>query len=255
MPSNPSITTCLRALALVGLTTVACAAFAQGGPPMVTDDPGTPGDGHWEINLGGIASHTPGRWEIAAPDADINYGWGEHVQLKLDVPWTTSRNDGEHWKSGAGEAILGVKWRFVDEESAGFALSTYPQYSRSMLSSSTRRGVTGAGHQFFLPIEFSTKIGSFGVAAEVGRNFVSGSGDDQWVGGVVGAHSCGEGVECLVEVHETQSPGVHETLLNLGLRWKLGESTTLLAAAGREFGTHNDERRNALVYVGVQFAR
>ena len=25
--------------------------LAQGGPPLITDDPGTPGDGHWEINI------------------------------------------------------------------------------------------------------------------------------------------------------------------------------------------------------------
>ena len=25
--------------------------FAQGGPPMLTDDPGTPGSGAWEINF------------------------------------------------------------------------------------------------------------------------------------------------------------------------------------------------------------
>ena len=26
--------------------------FAQGGPPLLTDDPGTPGRNNWEINLG-----------------------------------------------------------------------------------------------------------------------------------------------------------------------------------------------------------
>jgi len=26
-------------------------SFAQGGPPMLTDDPGTPGSGAWEINF------------------------------------------------------------------------------------------------------------------------------------------------------------------------------------------------------------
>ena len=26
-------------------------ALGQGGPPMITDDPGTPGNGKWEINL------------------------------------------------------------------------------------------------------------------------------------------------------------------------------------------------------------
>jgi len=28
------------------------AAHSQGGPPFITDDPGTPGNRHWEINLG-----------------------------------------------------------------------------------------------------------------------------------------------------------------------------------------------------------
>jgi hypothetical protein len=32
---------------------------AQGGPPFITDDPGTPGNKHWEINLGWIADHSP----------------------------------------------------------------------------------------------------------------------------------------------------------------------------------------------------
>ncbi len=27
------------------------AAFAQGGPPLITDDPGTPRDSNWEINV------------------------------------------------------------------------------------------------------------------------------------------------------------------------------------------------------------
>src|SRR5207248_738988 len=26
-------------------------AFAQGGPPLITDDPDTPGPGYWEINV------------------------------------------------------------------------------------------------------------------------------------------------------------------------------------------------------------
>jgi hypothetical protein len=51
---------------------------------MLTDDPDTPGDGHWENNLAIIATHTSGRWVLAAPDADLNYGWGER-DLKPEV--------------------------------------------------------------------------------------------------------------------------------------------------------------------------
>jgi hypothetical protein len=31
-------------------------SFAQGGPPMITDDPGTPGNGKWENNFAIIFS-------------------------------------------------------------------------------------------------------------------------------------------------------------------------------------------------------
>jgi hypothetical protein len=244
-----------RLLAVAGLSAMLGTAFAQGGPPMVTDDPGTPGDGHWEINLGAIATRTPGRWEIAAPDADINYGWGDHVQLKLDVPWVTSREDGQSWKSGAGEATVGLKWRFVDQEQAGFALSTYPQYGRSMLDSSIRRGITGAGDRFFLPIEIAAEVGGIGIAAEVGRNFVQ-DGPRQWVAGIVAAHGCGDGIECMAEVHATQQAhGNALTLLNVGTRWKLSDSCTLLASVGHEFGARADEPRQLLAYLGVQLTK
>lgn len=242
----------VRWLALIVATAIAGPALAQGGPPMVTDDPETPGDGHWEINLGAIATRTRGRLELAAPDADINYGWGDHVQLKLDVPWVTVHEDGQGRKSGLGTTDFGVKWRFIDKEHAGFSVSTYPQYSRSLLNSSTRRGITGGGHDFFLPLEVATDVGDFGIATEVGRNFVSGGGANQWVAGIVAGHGCGAGAECIVEVRRAQAPGTHLTLLNLGMHWKINDSYTLLGAVGHEFGTASDERRQVLVYLGLQ---
>ena len=58
-------------------------ASAQGGPPMITDDPGTPGNGHWENNLAIAFEHRPNEWSIDAPAIDLNYGWGDHIQLTL----------------------------------------------------------------------------------------------------------------------------------------------------------------------------
>ena len=244
-----------RVAALCTFYALAGSALAQGGPPMVTDDPETPGDGHWEINLGAIGARTPGLWTIAAPDADINYGWGDHVQLKADVQWTTVKEDGQASRSGVGDADLGLKWRFIDKEQAGFAMSIYPQYTRSVLDSSARRGIASKGHQFFMPVEFATEIGGFGVAAEVGRNFVSEGGPNQWTAGIVGGHGCGAERECMLEVRQTTAPGQHLTLLNAGLHWKLNESLTFLGAIGREFGSHTDERRESLVYLGLQITR
>ncbi|ENZ76760.1 hypothetical protein OR214_03499 [Ralstonia pickettii OR214] len=244
-----------RWLALIASAAIAGPALAQGGPPMVTDDPETPGDGHWEVNLGAIATRTHGRLEVAAPDADINYGWGDHIQLKADIPWTFVRDDGQRWKSGLGTGNFGVKWRFIDQEQAGFSVSTYPQYSHSMLDGSTRRGIASDGHEFFLPLELATDVGGFGVSTEVGRNFVSGGGDSQWIAGIVAGHACGEGRECIAEVRRTQAPGVHHTLLNLGMHWKINDTYTLLGAVGREFGAPAEDGQQLLVYLGLQITR
>jgi hypothetical protein len=229
-------------------------ALAQGGPPLVTDDPETPGNGHWEINLATIAEHTSGRWNIAAPDADINYGWGEHVQLKLDAPWLNVHEAGQPWKSGLGAPNVGVKWRFIDIEDAGFSMSTYPQYSRNWLSSSATRGISAPGGQFLLPIEAATVLHDYAIDAEVGVNFVQ-YGPTEPLAGVVVAHSCGQNLECLGEVRVVLAPNDSQTLLNVGLHWKLNESMVVLAAAGRQFGSHSDEQQRLLVYLGLQLLK
>jgi len=41
------------------LTMFAPRAAPQGGPPFISDDPDTPGPGHWEINLGFLGSRNP----------------------------------------------------------------------------------------------------------------------------------------------------------------------------------------------------
>jgi hypothetical protein len=147
-----------------------------------------------------------------------------------------------------------VKWRFIDTESAGFSMSTYPQITSSLLHSSIHRGITGDDRHFFLPIEIATQFGEFAIAAEVGRDFVHG-GTSQSVAGVVAGHACGEGKECMLETRMSQSAGVRRTLLNFGVHWTLDDSLGLLAAAGREFGPRSDERQQSLFYLGLQFTR
>jgi hypothetical protein len=245
------------ALVLLALAMPLRSAWAQGGPPMVTDDPETPGDGRWEINLAATGSDTAQRWEFALPDADINYGWGEHVQLKLDLPWLLVHEPGQGWQSGLGSSEVGIKWRFIDSEQAGFSMSTYPQYGWNWLTSSVSRQIGSAPRQFFLPVEVATVVGEYGLDAEVGRNFSAGepSQPSQWVAGFVLAHACSAEVECVGEVHETVAPHDAQTLINLGFRWKLSESLLLLASAGREFGPRNEDQQRAVFYLGFQILR
>ena len=49
-------------------------ARAQGGPPLVTDDPGTPGAGKWEVNVAFTMDRTSDSGLYGAPLVDMNYG-------------------------------------------------------------------------------------------------------------------------------------------------------------------------------------
>ena len=90
-------------------------SFAQGGPPMLTDDPGTPGAGVLEIYLSYIEQKTRQERLRIVPHVDFNYGLGEQIQLKYETSWLLSEApDGGGTKSGLDNSLLGVKWRFLD---------------------------------------------------------------------------------------------------------------------------------------------
>src|SRR6476620_3713082 len=100
-------------------------AQAQGGPPLLTDDPGTPGNRHWEVNLAITVEHTGGASLYEAPLVDANYGLGERIQLKLEMPLLIESGSGS--RAGLGNPSAGVKWRFLEDSSSGLAISTFPQ--------------------------------------------------------------------------------------------------------------------------------
>jgi hypothetical protein len=57
---------------------------AQGGPPFYTNDPGTPGNLNWEINLGYMPFFYSDRSVSHVPDVDLNFGVGDRIQLTYE---------------------------------------------------------------------------------------------------------------------------------------------------------------------------
>ena len=95
---------------------------------MQTDDPDTPGPGYWEINLATLMDTTSGRRRVEVPRLDLNYGVGRRLQLKFEVPWVMVDGGQAETESGAGNATVGVKWRFIGQEGQTIAWSVYPQF-------------------------------------------------------------------------------------------------------------------------------
>jgi len=63
--------------------------LAQAGPPLLTRGPGTPGDGHWENNVAITVEKARTHQRFEAPLMDLNYGLGERIQLKFEMPWVS----------------------------------------------------------------------------------------------------------------------------------------------------------------------
>ena len=222
---------------------------AQGGPPLLTDDPGTPGAGRWEVNVAFTLDRTSAGREIGAPLVDANYGWGERVQLKLEMPWVVVSDD-LGTRSGIGNPLLGVKWRFLDEDNAGVAVSTYPQLGFNLVSASADRGLVERETSFLLPLSAVKRIGPVSLDVEAGRLFRTGGGF--WVWGVAIGHDFGK-VEALAELFGTPGPQAadRQMVVNLGGRFRMGEHATLLLSVG---GSVYDAEgpHHAVAYLGLQ---
>ncbi|MBI3530851.1 MAG: transporter [Betaproteobacteria bacterium] len=226
---------------------------AQGGPPLLTDDPDTPGNRHWEINTAYTVERTRSEESKNLPRIDINYGLGDHIQLKYEVAWMSlDQNDPSGSRSGLSNSLMGVKWRFLDEEKAGFNLSFYPQVEFNNPTGSVDRGLADRGPNRLLPLEASKSFGAWRLVGEVGHWFMRDQ-PNQWIYGVVVGYPYSEKLELLGELHATTDHSFHhgDTVLNFGLRKKLSERLTLLASAGA--GLRNSDERTELVgYAGLQ---
>jgi hypothetical protein len=226
-------------------------ASAQGGAPLSTEDTNTTPSGTWEINLIGSLARMPGATDILAPDLDVNYGLGDRLQVKAEVPWVTVREESAAAKAGVGRASAGIKWRVAGEGGADGSIALFPQYAWTLTRSSARRGIA-EGHQWVLPVIASIHVGRLPLAADAGPTW--GADGNGWAAGIVAGIACRAPVECGAEIRQTRVQHRHATLLNAGLRWKIDDSVSLLAAIGHEFGT-SEERRRLLGYIALQLRR
>lgn len=220
---------------------------------MVTDDPGTPGDKHWEINIAGLLATAANQDLLQFPYFDINYGLGERIQLKLETGWVTIRDGVPDTRSGADTVLVGVKYRFVDEEQSGISISTYPQVQFHHFFSSSDPELTVPGNQYILPFEFSKSFGNWEVNPEIGYLYGSVVTSELFYG-VVLAFEKAKPWEPLAEIHvNTNLDGTGSvTLLNLGFRYTFNPKMNLLFAAGHTV-THVDNSPTELdAYLGLQ---
>ena len=239
--------------AVLALVLWAGSASAQGGPPLRTDDPDTPGPNHWEINLAILLEKDRLERRIETPRLDLNYGVGRRIQLKIEMPWVFVRESGARTNGGAGDATAGVKWRFIGEEGTRIAWAVYPQFEFNTSSASARKGIVDSERQLLLPTEATLEFRKIEINLEAGRNLVWG-GPNGWIYGVSTELTLIHRFELLGEIRgeETDGRGT-ELFVDVGGRQKLTEKVVLLFAAGRTVHDIPSVGARVYAYAGLQF--
>ena len=228
--------------------------FAQGGPPLLTDDPGTPGPNNWEVNVGLTADRRSTVRQLQAPSLDLNYGAGDRIQLNFVLPFVIQGADGEPTRSGVGNSSLGVKWRYFEDKKHELDLSTYPHFGFNNPTASVRRGIADPGLTLLWPFEITKKIGPIDVNGEAGYQF-SQKVPNAWIAGLAVGHQATQRLEVLSEIYHNAEIGtsVRNDTFDFGGRLKLRDPLLLLFMAGRSFRGPASGQSQLIGYIGLQF--
>jgi len=265
-------------LILAALTRLSALALAQGGPPFRSDDPDTPGNRNWEINTVLVGDHNPSEGFYETPNLDVNYGLGNRVQLKYEVPLSIheTRDFSGNVAAGLGNSLLGVKWRFYShhpktaapdptgKRESNFAVSIYPQLMLSNPTRSVRRDIADPGPQFLMPMEANAKIGPMRISGEFGYWFSNKDVPSSWIRGVIVGHEFRKKTEVDLELYDqaatratADEPKTRESTIGIGFHTPLGKKGSIwfLGMVGRSLApvTQTNGQPSWIASLGLQF--
>jgi hypothetical protein len=235
------------------IATATRVAFGQGGPPMITDDPGTPGNGKWENNFAIIFEHRSNETPMDVPEVDLNYGVGDHIQLTLQTAPVLLKRSNHGLIGGLGGTEAAVKWRFFDQATSGFDMSMFPRILFNIFHSSVRRGLADDGTRLQIPFQAAKAFGRLHLDAEFGPR-ASTVGRSEWLNGVVAGFDLSKSTMVMAELHdESRMNFTNDVLtLNFGLHHEFTETCILILSMGHEL--RSPDQPTALIgYFGMQF--
>jgi hypothetical protein len=251
----------LRTMLTLASMLICQRAFA-GSPPMIIDDPETPGYRGWEINITHSLEHTRDGIEMENPLFDINYGLtSDRDQLKVEFAVLDNDPEGADSEWGISDLLVGYKYRFIDfdDTRTGWAVSFYPQVSSPTGDES--RDLGSGQTELLLPFEFQKNFeeSKSWINPEVGYNIVFGDVGSQnsWKVGVATGKEVTEKLELEGEVGafifegHTGEPDV--PFFNFGFEYRHSKNVNFVGSAGRSFRSSEDGTPDFFCLLGVQF--
>ena len=219
---------------------------------MITDDPGTPGDGKFEINLAIAFERRPNETAVDSPGIDINYGVGDRIQLTLQGGPVLLKRREHGLIGGLGGTEAAMKWRFVDDQRTGVTMSMFPRVIFNLSRSAARRGLAEDGTRFQIPIQIAKAFTNFDLGFEWGP-VASTVGPSEWLYGIVVSVDATKTTALMAELHGSSRTNFSEDELaaNFGIRQKLNDHCLFIGSLGHEL--RSPEARAWIGYAGLQF--
>lgn len=244
---------CMNSIIILVFTCFSLRAYGQGGPPMITDDPGTVDKGHFEINTGIAFEHTFTESQFEFPFIDINYGVSVRQHVNFEVPLVSQYDKGNGMLFGLGKLGIGTKFRFVDQEKSGISIATHPAFSFVISKQAIDKGVVEKGIEFFIPVEFQKDFNQNILGMELGC-IINTNEQDAWTYGALYAREFNERINAAVEINGNTNINFDETtlFLNLGSRMTLTPRFRILFSAGKSLVLPKDTESVYIGYLALQ---
>lgn len=219
-------------------------SVVMAGPPYLTDDPVPTDPGKWEI-YNFVSGEGRGSALDGAAGLDLNYGPVRDVQLTATLPAGVSHGDRASggWRVGSGDLELGVKYRFVNREKAGFSAAIFP---RIILP--TAAYIPREKARFLLPVWFGEDFGN-GTSVFGGGGFTinPGAGNrDYWQAGAAITRELSKKLSVGLELARQGADvegNTAQTRLGLGSIIQLNNHEAVLLSGGPTWANHQTSYR------------
>ncbi len=248
----------LRRVLLVAASVFCCSRVFAGSPPLITDDPETPGYRGWEINITSSLEHNRDGVEMENPLFDINYGLtSDRDQLKVEFAVLSNDPDNAEAEWGISDLLVGYKYRFLDEDGPiGWAVSFYPQVASPTGDES--RDLGSGQTELLIPFEFQKSFCDHKVwlNPEIGYDIVFGNSDaNNWKFGLAMGREFEDGWEIEGEVGTFIFQGAEpdNPFFNFGFEYTINKNVHFLGSAGRSFRSREDGTPDFFCLLGFQF--
>ena len=245
-----------RPWSFFGLVLLGFPSVVSSGPPLVGDDPGTPGKGHLEVIAAIDGASRSSMDSAQVPLLDVAYGLSPNTEISLGMARQQIKANLEDRRSGWGDAAIGYKWRFLTHKALQLAIS--PSYSHVMRHSSVSRGLAEGFSILNLPLIASLEIDENVWNFQIGYS-VNSMGSKAFDYSIALGRPLGTSCQLWFELWGAADNHFANQELNfrIGLDYTLRERIHVLAAIGgpitSSFG-HEDEL-NYDFYLGLQWFR